>query len=161
MLITTPRRFYLWNNFHSILFSSTKSAVLSLFRNRRFRLNFGIGCFVSFKLGSFLRPSLWTPIKGSPKVLIFDNTRKFVQLMFFSGKIAFCLKKLCFQQILSCYRKDPITSTVIFRITFGPLKIVRWGLLYSIIREKIGQNLFFYGKITFFKSLRFQQHFGC
>ena len=40
---------------HSIC-SFTKAAVLSYFRNRRFCLIFGLGDFVSFKIGSFVLP---------------------------------------------------------------------------------------------------------
>ena len=36
--------------------SSSKSAVLSRFQNRRFCLVFKIGCFVSFKIGGFVLP---------------------------------------------------------------------------------------------------------
>ena len=59
-------------------------------------------------------------------------------------------KKFCFQQPPRCYRTDLVTSTVIAKKPWEPLRMVPWGLSHSIIGEKIGQNLFFTGKTGFF-----------
>ena len=82
------------------------------------------------------------------------------QEVFLTGKFAFFFqKKLCFQQPLICWRNDPIPSTVIVRLSFGPLKTVPWGLSNSNIREKTAQ---FFSSLEgfpfFFKKLCFQQH---
>ena len=77
---------------------------------------------------------------------------------FFTAKIVF-FKNLCFQQPLRSLKSALIGSTVNVRIPFvGPLETVPWGLWHSIIREKIGHNIFFTGKIAFlFKNSCFQQ----
>ena len=75
---------------------------------------------------------------------------KIGQNLFFTGKIAFFFKNFCFQQPLGSCRKGLITSTAIVLILFGPVLIFPWGLSHSIVREKIGQNLFFTVKIAFF-----------
>ena len=73
--------------------------------------------------------------------------------IFFTGKVAFLFKNLCFQQPLMCYRNDLISSTVIARIPVEPLQIVLLTLLHSIIRENVGHNVFFIGNIAFFSEL--------
>ena len=87
---------------------------------------------------------------------------KIGQNLFFTGKIAFFFQSLCFQQPFRCYRNDLVTSTVIVRSSCGLLWIIPWGLSHSIMQEKIGQKLFFTGKIAFFfQRLCFQQPFRC
>ena len=71
---------------------------------------------------------------------------------YFHWKGCLFFGNLCFQQHLRCSRNDLITSTVIVRILFCPLQTVPWGVSHSILREKIGQNLFFTGKVAFFYS---------
>ena len=46
------------------------------------------------------------------------------QNLFFTVKVAFFSKNLCFQQPLRSYIKDLTTSTVSVRIPFGPIYIV-------------------------------------
>ena len=59
--------------------------------------------------------------------------------------------KLCSQQPLSCYRNDLVTSTVIVKKPlYGPL--YHWRLSCSIMREKVGQNLFFTGNVVFLSN---------
>ena len=96
--------------------------------------------------------TLWTLIYCTPKFVILDNTRRNGQLIFFTGKIAFLFKNLCFQQPLKCHRNDLTTSTVFFRIPVATLQVVHLGLSHSITRETIGQNLFFAGKFAFFSK---------
>ena len=82
------------------------------------------------------------------------------QKLFFTGKFAFFFQSLCFQQPLRFYSNDLVTSTVNVRSPSGPLWIIPWGRSHSIMPEKIGQNLFFTGKIAFFfQSLCFQHPF--
>ena len=45
---------------------------------------------------------------------------KIGQKLFLTGKIAFLSKNLCFQQPLTCYKSDLVTSTVIVKIPCGP-----------------------------------------
>ena len=54
LLIIRPRSFYQRNNFDCRLLSFHRSAVLSHFEKRRFRLIIEIGGFVSFKYGCFV-----------------------------------------------------------------------------------------------------------
>ena len=61
--------------------------------------------------------------------------------IFFLGKLAFFIKKICFQQPLLCYRIDLMTSTVFVRTYFRPLQNVPLCLSCSIIREEIGHIL--------------------
>ena len=72
------------------------------------------------------------------------------QKIFFTGKFAFFFKKLCFQQLLRCYRIIPVTSGLIVKILCWPVERVNWGFSHSRMRQKIGQNLFFTGKDAFF-----------
>ena len=60
---------------------------------------------------------------------------------------------MCFQQPVRCYRNDFITSTVIVKTPFGPPGTVPRGLLHSIVGQKLGQHLFFTGKIAFFPKI--------
>ena len=80
------------------------------------------------------------------------------QNLFFSGKFAFFFKNLCFQQPRRSWRFELVTCTVVARkptIPCGPLYIVRWGLSYSIIRPKLGQNLFITERLPFFQKFMF------
>ena len=52
-------------------------------------------------------------------LLTFNKTKK-GQSVFFTGRVAFFLKNLCFQQSLRCYRNDLIQSTVIVKLPRGP-----------------------------------------
>ena len=82
---------------------------------------------------------------------MFDNTRKKVHNFFFNGKFAF-FSEICVQH-LRCYRNDLITSTVEIKTPYGPLEVVAWGLLYSIIREKLVNNLFSPEWLPFFLEI--------
>ena len=76
LMIIRPRRFYQWNNLHSNLFSFRKSAVLSLFRNRRFCLIFEIGGFVSFSesgILSHLKSALLPCPRSKPGEIVQKN----------------------------------------------------------------------------------------
>ena len=103
------------------------------------------------------------PHKLSLEVCHLENARKNMPKAFLQWKA--CLnffKILCFQQPLRCYKNDLVTSTVIVRSSCGLLWIIPWGLSHSIMQEKIGQKLFFTGKIAFFfQRLCFQQPFRC
>ena len=63
--------------------------------------------------------------------------------------LPFFFKKLCFQKPLSCYSNDLIILTVIVRKCFGHLQTVLGGLSQPIIRETVGQKIFFTGAIAF------------
>ena len=86
-----------------------------------------------------------------------ECAKKIGQILFFTGKFAFFFKKLCFQQLLRCYRINTVTSTVNVKIPCEPSYIVPWGLSHSIMREKTGQKLFSLESLPFFKKLCFQQ----
>ena len=87
--------------------------------------------------------------------------QKIGQNLFFTGKFAFSFKKLCFQQLLMCYRINPVTSTVIVKIPCGPSYIVPWGMSHSRMREKKGQKLFSLESLPFFSKVRVFNNFLC
>ena len=91
------------------------------------------------------------PLKSVPWGLSYSIKREKGQNLFFTGKIAFFSKQCVFEQPLRCYRIDPITSTVIVGLPFGPLPIVFWGFSHSILREKAGQT-FITGQKVFFEK---------
>ena len=68
-----PRRFYQRNNFEGSLFSFTKSAVLSHFRNGRSYLIFKVGAFVSFNIGCFVLPPFYDILGVEPSHLYICN----------------------------------------------------------------------------------------
>ena len=72
--------------------------------------------------------------------------------LFFTGKIAFFFKKLCFRQPLKSWRNDLSFSIVMVTIASELIETVPWGLSHSIFRGRLGQNLFFTGKIAFFSK---------
>ena len=87
---------------------------------------------------------------------------KIGQKLFFTGKSAFFFQIFfVFKHPLRCYRNDLVTSTVVVKLPFGPLKTVLRGLSYSIMREKRRQNLFFARKSLFFENICFQQPLRC
>ena len=95
------------------------------------------------------RNTFWTLTNCPVRFVTLDYSREKGQNFFFTGKIAFFFKTLCFPTTSWCYRSDVITSTVIVRILFGPLQNVPWGLSHSIIREK-GPKSFFHCKVCLF-----------
>ena len=106
--------------------------------------------------------SLWTLTKCHFGLCHTRESEKKKVKIFSSLETLPFFQNFFFQQPLRCYRNDLLTSTVIVRILFGPLWIVTWGLSHSIKREKLGQNLFFTGKVAFFfKKLCFQQPRRC
>ena len=62
-------------------------------------------------------------------------------------------KNLRFHQPPGSKKNALISSTVIVRIAFEPLKIINGGLSHSIMREKIGQNLLPREDSLFLKNL--------
>ena len=78
-----------------------------------------------------------------------DGTRKKKPKTFFIVKLAL-FWNVCFYRHLRSQRNDLIICTKSVKTPFVPLWIVLWHLSYSIIREKIGQNLFITGKVAFF-----------
>ena len=60
--------------------------------------------------------------------------------VFFTWKIA-SFQKFAFSSTSWVQQNALISSTVIVRIAFEPLRIINGGLSHSIMREKIGQNL--------------------
>ena len=107
----------------------------------------------SHRFHSKCQNNFWTFQKCSLRLLILDNFRKSLQLIFFTEDNANFFKKLCFQQFHKCYRNDLITSAVIVRIPFGPLQVFTWGLWHAIKQETISQNLLSPEDILFLKSL--------
>ena len=120
--------------FQKIMFSAT-SWVL-----KKWSYNFNINCQVT----------LWTRIRCSPTFDMFCDTRRNRRKSILHWKVAFFFKNLCIQQPLGSWRNGLLTSTLIVKLLCGPLQVVVWRLSCSIIREEIGHNLFFTGKIAFF-----------
>ena len=79
--------------------------------------------------------------------------REKLVIYFISPEILPFFRSLCFQQPPKCYRKDPITSTLIVKTPVGPLQIVSWGLSLSILREKSPKNFCHREDSLFMKSL--------
>ena len=106
--------------------------------------------------------ALCTLISCSLASVIFDDTRIYMTISFVHWKGCLFFKKLCFQPAFRCCRNDLVTVTVIVKIPCGPLQTISWGFSHSIMREEIGQNLFFTRKTAFFlKNLCFQQPLRC
>ena len=69
-----------------------------------------------------------------------------------------CFWNVCFYRPLRFQRNVHIICTKIVKVHCGPLSFVAWHLWCSIIREKLGQNVFFRWKICLiFKTFCFQQ----
>ena len=83
--------------------------------------------------------------KSRPKTFVVPETANFWNVFFYRP--------------LRSQRNDLIICTIIVKKPCGPLWIVPWGLLHSIIREKPGQNLLsperlpFSSKICVFNNL--------
>ena len=60
---------------------------------------------------------------------------------FLHSKYSVLFKKLLFQKRLRCYRRDLLTCTSFARIIFGAYWDRFGHRKYSVLREKIGQNL--------------------
>ena len=82
-----------------------------------------------------------TPISCSLTFVLFYNTRKVGENLFFTGKFAFFFKNLCFQQPLGSWRNDLLTSTLNVWLPCGTPIIVPWRLCCFKIREEIGEKL--------------------
>ena len=91
----------------------------------------------------------------SPSVIREKKAKTFSSL----ERLPFFSKHCVFQQLLSCYRSDVITSTVNVGKPFEPLQIVPWGFSHSIIRERKGQNNFLLERLLFFQKFEFFNNF--
>ena len=89
-----------------------------------------------------LQPVPWV---FSPSVIREKKAKTFFSL----ERLPFFSKHCVFQRLLSCYRSDVITFTVIVGIPFVTLQNVPWGLSHSIIREK-GPKSYFHWKVCLF-----------
>ena len=81
-----------------------------------------------------------------------DIVKKCRPKAFIYWKFGLFFKNFCFQQPLRCYRNNLVTSKKFVRDFCGPLQIVAWGSSHSIMRERIGQNLFFAGRLPYFSE---------
>ena len=61
-------------------------------------------------------------------------------------------EKIVLSTISWVLKNDHMTSTVSVRILFGPLRNVLRGLSHSILREKVGPNIFFHLKEALFSK---------
>ena len=78
---------------------------------KKFSYNFNINCQVT----------LWNLISCSLTFVMFYNTRRNRRKSFYTGRVAFFFKNLCFQQPLGSWRNFLITSTLIVRLPCGTL----------------------------------------
>ena len=106
--------------------------------------------FINWKIN--VKQTFWTIKNCFLTFVMFDIRRKNGPKSFIHREGCLFFKKLCFQQPLKSWRNDLITFKVIVRLVSGPLKTIPWGLSSSNIREKIGQNFFFTGKLAFFSK---------
>ena len=74
------------------------------------------------------------------------------QKLFFTGKIAFVFKTLCFQQPFMSKKHALISSRVNVKKICGPVKTVTWCFSHSIIRGRIGQRHLSPWKKLFFEK---------
>ena len=131
-----------WGLSHSIIRERPKS-----FFHWKVCLFFSKNCFQQplrfFKIWSYYFRSetqitSWTLTKCSLRFVILDNSiigEKEAKIFFSLERLPFYSKFCVFKQPLRCHRIDLISSTVIVGLPFGPLPIVFWGLLHSIILE--------------------------
>ena len=71
---------------------------------------------------------------------------------FFSVERLPFFRKFVFLTSFRCYRNDLVTSKKNVKDFCRPLQIVQWGSSHSIMRERIGQNLFSAGRLPYFSE---------
>ena len=134
-----PQSFHHWKVclFFQNFLSSTASRILK-------------NCSYNFQ--SNCQKVLWTLINCSVMFVTLDDARKNGTETFVTVKTAI-IWNVCFNRNLRSHRNDLMFCTIIVKKPCGPLIIVPWHFLYSINWEKIGQNLFFIGKVAFLSKL--------
>ena len=75
----------------------------------------------SYYFNIICQVTLWTPIRCSPTLVMFCNTRRNRQKSFLHWNGCLFFKNLCFQQPLGSWRNGLITSTLIVKSPCGPL----------------------------------------
>ena len=78
---------------------------------KKWSFNFNINCQVTLR----------TLISCFRTFFMFYYTRRNRRNLFFTGKVAFFFKSLCFQQPIGSWRNDLLTSTLIVRLPCRPL----------------------------------------
>ena len=106
-------------------------------------------------LPQWLPKTFWTLIYCSLRCVILDYSRKIGEIFFPPENVAF-FSKICVFNNELVLQKWYFYLYIIIRKPIGPLQIVPIvvrSLSHSIIREEIGQNPFFSGKVAFFSKI--------